>query len=197
MTNQRRPQRRSPFKQPWMLLAGLAATLALAMGVFLTAAHMEENDSFCASCHSEPESTYFQRTQTERVDLASAHHAESVRCIDCHSGPGVTGRMSALLLGATDLAKFVTGQAQQPAPLLQPIPDANCIKCHGEVAQARNFNEHFHAFLSKWQAMDASAGTCVSCHSAHTTDGSVAIGFLEKERTLTVCQHCHTVAGEG
>lgn len=178
-------------------MAGLVVTLMLATGVFFTAAHLEENDAFCASCHSEPETTYFQRTQTDRVDLASAHHAESVRCIDCHSGPGVTGRASAILLGATDLAKFVTGQAQQPAPLLQPIPDANCIKCHSDVALARSFNEHFHTFLSQWQAMDSAADTCVSCHSAHTTDGSVAIGFLEQERTLNVCQHCHSAAGAG
>jgi hypothetical protein len=178
-------------------MAGLAVALALASGAFLAAAHLEEDDAFCASCHSEPESTYFERTQTEHVDLASAHHAENVRCIDCHSGPGMTGRVGALLLGAADLAKWVAGQAAQPALLLQPIPDANCIKCHSAVAQTRKFTEHFHAFLSQWQTTDAAADTCVSCHSAHTTDGSVEIGFLERERTLNVCQHCHSAAGEG
>lgn len=165
---------------------------------YFTMAHTEERDSFCASCHSQPETTYFERSQAvTATDLASFHRAKSTRCIDCHSGPSVIGRISAMGLGATDLFAFITGTAQQPAPLKVPITDGNCLKCHADTAQTRDFNRHFHAFLSKWQAIDKSAATCVDCHSAHTTDGLANITFLQEQRTIAVCQRCHQAAGAG
>ena len=197
MPSKRRSQPKANIKLPVALMAGCGALLAVIVSVFLTAAHLEENDAFCAACHSEPERTYVARTQAEQVDLASAHHGEGVRCIDCHSGPGLTGRISAMQLGASDLLKFVTKTATQPAPLLQPIRDAHCLKCHADVPQARDFNQHFHAFLARWQKAAAGAATCVSCHTAHTTDGEVAIKFLQQQRTVQVCQDCHATAGVG
>jgi nitrate/TMAO reductase-like tetraheme cytochrome c subunit len=59
------------------------------------------HDQFCASCHTQPESIFFQRsTGALAVDLASFHTTQKTRCIDCHSGPGLFGRMQAELLGA-------------------------------------------------------------------------------------------------
>lgn len=202
MTYQRRSEKkksRSGLKGPLTFVVGFGALLVAAVGVFLTAAHMEENDAFCASCHSQPEATYVERTQAASpVDLASDHHSkEVVRCIDCHSGSGVIGRMGAMMVGANDLYLWMIGKARQPAPLIVPIADGNCLKCHADAPQTRNFNRHFHAFLSKWQAQDKNAATCVSCHTAHTTTGEVALGYLERQSTLEICQRCHAVLGEG
>jgi len=167
-------------------------------GGFMTAAHLEDSDAFCASCHSQPESTFYDRSQSATaVDLASQHHGESTKCIDCHSGPGVIGRASAIQLGAGDLIAFVTTTAKQPAPLTHPISDAACLKCHADTITTRNFNRHFHAFLPQWQALDKNAATCVDCHSAHTTDGDPSIMFLQKAHTEEVCQRCHTASGAG
>src|SRR5574341_2130323 len=121
---------------PWLIL-GL---LAVGGGIFFSAAHMEENDAFCASCHTQPESTYFNRSQAaQAVDVASFHHGQSVRCIDCHSGSGLVGRMGGMLVGAGDLLAFVTHTAQQPAPLTVPIRDENCLKCHADTPRTRQF----------------------------------------------------------
>jgi len=50
---------------------------------------------------------------TQPVDLASAHKADNTRCIDCHSGKGVTGRIRAELLGAHNALAFYTRTAVQ------------------------------------------------------------------------------------
>ncbi len=164
----------------------------------VTAMQFENRDDFCASCHSEPENTYYQREATTSTDLASFHKTQDVRCIDCHSGPGlVPGRISALTLGAKDLLAWVSGTARQPAPYTRPIDDANCLKCHQQVTQQRDFNNHFHVFLARWQAVDQNAATCVSCHQSHHTDGEAQLAFLNQNNTVSVCQSCHQTLGGG
>ena len=176
----------------WPVWAALAGMLLFAGGVFATAATLEERDGFCASCHTEPESAFYQRTQAAAVDLASKHNASwATRCIDCHAGPGVGGRLGAMALGARDLAAFVTRADQQPAALTMPIDDANCLKCHADVPTTRTFNRHFHAFLTRWQSLDPNAASCVSCHAAHTTDGETGPAFLQQQRAQQVCDSCH------
>ena len=182
----------------WIPLFAFFVVFGVSAAGYLTIARTEERDSFCASCHSQPETTYFERSQAvTATDLASFHRAKSTRCIDCHSGPTVIGRVSAMGLGATDLFAYLAGTAQQPAPLKVPITDGNCLKCHADTARTQDFNRHFHAFLSKWQAIDNSAATCVACHSAHTTDGNATISFLQEQRATAVCQRCHQAVGAG
>ncbi len=182
-----------------LVLAGVGLLIVIAAG-FLVFAKVEENDAFCASCHSQPETIYFERTQsTNAVDLASSHamlaqhqaEAVSTRCIDCHSGPGLVGRASAMSQGVHDAIRWVSGTARQPAVQTVPIADANCLQCHMEVPQAADFDSHFHRHLARWQQVDATAATCASCHTSHTTDGNAAIGFLQQQRTLTACDSCH------
>ena len=188
----------------WYLpVIALFAFAIIAAGGFLFAAHLEDSDSFCASCHTQPEATFVQRSAATAVDLASVHgslaqknaNSVSTRCIDCHSAPGLMGRVSAISLGARDAIKWVTGSAIQPAPLTVPIGDANCLHCHANTPNATSFNEHFHRFLTRWQKSDPQAATCVSCHSAHTTDGDATIAFLQQPRTVEVCQNCHRALG--
>lgn len=172
--------------------------LALASGGLLVGSALEENNVFCASCHSQPEVTYVQRTQASApVDLASWHDTKATKCIACHSGVGVPGRLSAMSVGAGDLLAWVSGRAKQPAPLTVPIADANCMKCHPDTEQTQDFNLHFHRFLPRWQAMDPKAATCVSCHSAHTTDGRTDLQYLTVSRTQAVCNACHNTLREG
>lgn len=184
---------------------GLLLTIAVGMLVFaaltyLGATQLEENDAFCASCHSEPESTYFQRTQANAaVDLASLHahlrqthpKRDNTRCIDCHAGPGFVGRTHALSIGARDAIKWFTGSAVQPAITTQPLDDANCLKCHADIPATSSFDQHFHRYLVKWQQQDAAAGHCITCHTSHTIDGNVSIGFLQQQRTRQTCDACH------
>lgn len=174
------------------------AGIVLLVGSGVEAAHLENRDSFCASCHSEPESTYVDRSvAASPIDLASFHTTKGVRCIDCHSGPGVTGRIAGLALGGRDLTHYLTGHYTQPAPLTRPITDSHCTKCHGDIAADQTFQNHFHVFLAQWQSLSKDAATCVSCHESHITDGSADVAFLNEARTTQVCQACHSFAGEG
>ena len=67
------------------------------------------------------------------VDLASVHTTYKTRCIDCHSGAGLNGRVQAELMGAHNALLFITHTDVQPAKLTQPIGDENCLKCHATV----------------------------------------------------------------
>jgi len=187
-------------RRAWWLIpvALLGAFFVLTGGGFLAAKTLEERDSFCASCHSEPEATYYQRSlAAQPSDLASYHRGKSTRCIDCHAGPGLSGRLAAMRLGAGDLLAFALHTAVQPAPLTQPIDDPHCLKCHADAVETRDMNRHFHAFLSQWQARDPKAATCVDCHQAHPTNGDPKLQFLNRQHTQDICQRCHSALGEG
>jgi len=174
--------------------------LLTAASGFAFAATKEQHDSFCSSCHTQPESTFYQRsTSGNPVDLATAHIPDNTRCIDCHSGPGITGRMKAELLGAHNALAFYTGTAVQPAKLTHRIGDENCLKCHQNTVTQTDvtINNHFHMFLTRWQAADPNAAKCVSCHAGHQTDGEAQIAFLNKSTTEQVCQSCHQALGAG
>ena len=174
----------------------LLIPLLVAGGVSAGAMQFENRDSFCASCHTEPESVYVQRESASApTDLASFHATKNTRCIDCHSGKGYPGRAAALLLGARDLVAFVSKHYAQPAPLTQPISDIHCLKCHSDLTSKRDFNNHFHVFLAQWQAQDPNAAGCVDCHESHITTGDATIAFLNQGDTRQVCNSCHAFAG--
>ncbi len=182
-----------------------AALVILAVGVLLTAggftyaASQEANDSFCSSCHTQPETTFFQRsTAASAVDLASYHTAKNTRCIDCHSGYGLTGRVSAELMGAHNALLWYTNQAVQPAKLTQAVGDDNCLKCHDTLySQQATRNNHFHVFLPRWQGVDANAAGCTTCHQGHQTNSSAQNRFLDQATVEVTCQSCHRALGEG
>ncbi len=173
----------------------IGAVLILPIAFYGTTTTLENNDAFCASCHTEPESTFFTRSQAAPVDLASAHAAKKVTCIECHSGEGVPGRIQAIGLGAGDLFAYLSGNYSKPAIVKVPVTDEHCLKCHADVTQKRDFNNHFHLFLARWQKLDPQAATCVDCHKGHDDKGSPQIRWLQEQPTIAICQACHTRIG--
>lgn len=188
--------------------------LLMAGGGFAFAATQEQNDSFCSSCHTQPESTFYQRSQAAQpVDLASYHTTQDSKCIDCHSGVGVTGRVQAELMGARNALAWYTGTAVQPAVLTTPISDANCLKCHQDVT-SRGYqpkaqiavqgvrsgrggeeggSNHWHELMARWQNTSATAGSCTSCHTGHATGGTAQNGFMNSQAVQATCDACHQV----
>ena len=189
--------------------------ILVAGGGFAFGASQESHDTFCASCHTMPETTFVQNTTAAQpVDLASYHTPQNTLCIDCHSGQGVGGRVQAELMGAVNAAKWFTGTAIQPAVLLYPIGDQNCLKCHQNVV-VRGFSpreaitvpagtnggrgndtgkqNHYHENLIRWQAASPTAGTCTSCHSGHTANASLQNGFMNAQDVQFTCTACHNV----
>ncbi|MBI3363267.1 MAG: hypothetical protein HY023_19365 [Chloroflexi bacterium] len=195
-----RERRKTESPNPnWLRPAIFVSVVAMAFfaSAGLVIAHVEDNSAFCASCHTQPESAYYQRAiATTSVDLASKHAAKNITCIECHSGPGVTGRIGGMMVGAGDLLVYESGHYRNPAVVTVAIADGNCLKCHATVTAKRDFNNHFHVFLAKWQSLDPkNAATCVECHQSHITDGVAKVAFLKEAPTVAVCQRCHAFAG--
>lgn len=215
MTQEQPSMKKKPFPVIPVIAVGVVVVILLTAGGFAFAASQESHDPFCASCHTMPESTFYANsTAAQAVDLASFHTAQNTACIDCHSGQGIFGRITAELIGARNAFKWYTGTAVQPAVLNFPIGDGNCLKCHSQVIQ-QNFSpqeqitvpganggggrgeqgraNHWHAFMAQWQAASPTAGTCVSCHSGHTTGGTAQTGFMNAQNVQDTCDACHRV----
>jgi nitrate/TMAO reductase-like tetraheme cytochrome c subunit len=75
-------------------IASIAALIIFGGIIPVTAMQFENQNSFCAPCHTEGEVTFFDRASAASpVDLASIHDIKGqARCIDCHTGPGIIGR---------------------------------------------------------------------------------------------------------
>jgi len=208
------PSKKRKFPVVPALLAAAVLFVLLTAGGFAFAASQESHDPFCGSCHTQPESTFLQRsTGSAPVDLASFHTTQQTLCIYCHSGQGVTGRVRAELMGARNALLWYTGKAVQPAVLTTPIGDENCLKCHQDVT-VRGYTpkeqitlqgvrverrggeggtNHWHELLSRWQSRASDAGTCVSCHASHVTGSDAQSGFMDAQAVQAECESCHRV----
>lgn len=190
-------------KHRWLIL--ITPLLLLAVAGTTAGVQLENRDAFCASCHTEPESTYYQRSLTLPSDLASAHafvDSAEVRCIDCHSGIGALGRAHSLAQGGWDLVRYLSGIYQQPAQTTNPIGDAGCLKCHtppggvpaSDYAVPFASSEHYHFahYLDEWAARDPDPyGTCAFCHLAHTEGTTPEMHFTPSVATSDGCNDCH------
>lgn len=186
----------------------LAATLTYT-------SELEKHNDFCASCHTEPETTNFMRFEMAlsdpATDLAAFHHAHAessvmphdpnMRCIDCHVGEGFLGRATVVTLSAYDALRFFTGTAEQPAHVVFNVQNEACLKCHeADVKKYADqpetrfiIDNHYHY---KYYQPGAPPVSCTSCHSGHNP-GSEANQFVSNKLAIPVCQACHQFEGKG
>ncbi len=141
----------------WAPLAALGLVAGVALAAGLTVSNLEERDTFCISCHTAPEVTYFDRAQSALAagepfaDLSSAHYGveSTFRCIDCHRGTsGLVHRLATLTLGARDTAIWFTGLAdpsiEKTQLVLPGLLDSACTRCHAPALLEVGFENHFH-----------------------------------------------------
>ncbi len=180
-----------------MLTVGLAVIAIGGVGVALA---LENQDAFCAACHTEPEVRYYQQSiESNPTTLAAFHTQKQTACIDCHSASGLLGRGAGLSQGAHDLASFLSGAYNRPAITTSPLGDDSCLKCHTNAVAQRSdqteaMNGHYHAFLPRWQAQDPNAGHCTTCHTAHS-QGAANLQFMNEGQVAKVCDACHVALG--
>jgi nitrate/TMAO reductase-like tetraheme cytochrome c subunit len=156
-----------------LLLIGLGVgMLLLASASFAGATMLEENNAFCASCHTAPEETYYNRVTkvlgdpgAAALDLASMHFHQtqaknqSFACISCHRGDAsLSQRIQTLALGASDILIFVSGKADltlEKTKITQPIlPNSACISCHTDtLLTVRGTATHYHNMLPQTAAL--------------------------------------------
>jgi nitrate/TMAO reductase-like tetraheme cytochrome c subunit len=80
------------MRKPHLTIIVIAIPLLAAGGIGAALA-LENQDSFCAACHTEPEYKYYQQSiQPNAATLAAHHTQKKIACIDCHSGSGTFGR---------------------------------------------------------------------------------------------------------
>jgi hypothetical protein len=96
---------------------------------------------------------------------------------------------------------YWSGSYARPAVTTNPLGDDSCTKCHDDVfarrrSGSRSMNGHYHAFLPRWQAIDANAAHCTTCHPAHP-EGAPANQYMSLDRVRQTCEDCHRVLGEG
>ncbi len=189
--------------QGWTRLAVFAGMIGLLVLIVAGSAgtayalQLENNDVFCASCHTQPESRYYQQSLDQQaVSLAAFHAQKQVRCIDCHSGGGLFGRADGLAQGTQDLLSYYSGTYHNPAITTSKLTDGSCTKCHADVVTTGDFQNHFHLLLARWQSVDPNAARCVDCHSAHPS-GNPGQQYLVVAQVQAQCEACHNVLRGG
>jgi predicted CXXCH cytochrome family protein len=187
----------------WRRIAAGGALVIAVVGIIAGtggtayAVQLENQDGFCASCHTQPETNYYQQTRVhDAASLAAFHAQKDVLCIDCHSGGGILGRVDGLSQGARDMLAYYSGHYQAPAVTTNPLGDGSCTKCHADSMNQQTFNNHFHVFLARWQSVDPSAAHCVDCHTSHPSSAS-AQQYLDAAAVRAVCNQCHNALGAG
>ena len=191
-----------------LLIVGGFIMILVSAGTVATAIHLENDDEFCATCHTEPEVSFVSRSQAETpIDLASAHalYESAVRCIDCHSGPGTQGRVDALQQGAQDLFAYISGDYTDPAVVENSLGDEPCFKCHIQPSRAKPVdinaspqiiasNSHYHLveYTEAWLGVNSNLDdTCGLCHPAHNNTTLPALGFRHMPSVNATCDACH------
>jgi hypothetical protein len=192
-------------------IAAALAAVAAPLGWWGTD-RLEENDSFCTSCHL-ASGTPLHRdnaadfTAGRAVSLAVAHAVAgndaradgAFRCIDCHGGTGFAGRARVKLLSLRDSLVYLTGRFDEPRGMAWPLRDDDCRKCHAELAKASAAAESweppaFHALAVHNRELGV---PCVGCHAAHERGGLADRNFLHPEPVRAQCARCHPEFGEG
>ncbi len=183
-------------------IAVFGGMLAVVVAIFVATGstayglNLENHDDFCASCHTQPETQYYQQSREQNsTTLAAFHASKSVRCIDCHSGGGPLGRVEGLTQGTQDLLSYYSGQYHNPAITTSKLSDDSCLKCHAEIMGRGSFDNHYHLFLSRWQSADPNAAGCVDCHRSHPA-ADASQQFLSTTQVQAICQQCHAVLRE-
>lgn len=177
-------------------IIAIIGTAVIAIGGVGIALALENQDAFCASCHTQPESAYFQRSvQARSSDLASYHTKQKTNCIDCHSGAGTLGRAQGLQQGAHDLVNYIQANYHSPAITLNPLGDASCVKCHSKIFErapgsSKAGTGHYHFYLPQWQQADSNAAHCVTCHAPHT-ESAESLKFMNQGKVGQECEKCH------
>jgi len=174
---------------------------------------IESNDKFCASCHTQPETTYYQRSiEKTSSDLATYHAKKNIDCIDCHSKPWFTGRIISQFQAFNNYLVHRAGEGKKFNKSRSLTGNENCTKCHSNSMWSTERSGHHHSpvMQQKWQAKGGPLQTCESCHNSHgktrrlpgkllLTSNNIRVTriknlpSMKKSHVLNQCQSCHKV----
>ncbi len=186
----------------WLALVGVC--LAAPAG-FVVSDRLEARNDFCSSCHLEPGVPLHQAIRRDfdaaaAASLAAAHARADVldagaprefRCIDCHGGASLTGRLRVKLLAARDAFWYVVGHFEEPQEMRWPLWDEDCAKCHPDFDESEPAEWESPGF-HQLAVHNAELGVaCVECHRSHEADGDPAAHFIAASHVRSQCARCH------
>lgn len=188
----------------------VAAALVLGPTGWLVTDALESENDFCTACHLEPGVPLHKTIRANfdarpNVNLAGLHasvgaeaepgaanaRAREFRCIDCHGGVGLVGKVRAKVLAAKDAFWYVVGHFEEPERMSSPLVEEDCRQCHPSFAPpARDAaNPAFHAL----GLHNVELGVlCVECHVTHGTGGLEDLYYLRPSHVRTQCARCHS-----
>ncbi|HEY3291820.1 MAG TPA: hypothetical protein VGK87_16930, partial [Anaerolineae bacterium] len=132
-------------------LVALFVIALIAGGIYLAlrVTNEQTKDTFCLSCHSVPEQTYFNRAGSASagavaVDLSSFHYQTMVgqggviHCIDCHQGTGSpTHRFNVLTVSTQHALKWMLGSQnntiEKGYTSAPHLANDSCLSCHAKT----------------------------------------------------------------
>jgi nitrate/TMAO reductase-like tetraheme cytochrome c subunit len=199
MTNDKHA-RRVHLSWQWILF-GVIVGLGIVIGSVVGVSYQEQDNRFCASCHTQPETEYWGRYERAVAtkfadDLASFHYRKKeVRCIDCHIGEGVDGRTQVVAMAGWNAFKHFTRLEQQPAKIILPLQNEACVKCHDAELHKAGFENHVH---NKYFDVNENPPfiRCTDCHLMHRL-GDERTRFQFRDAILPKCEYCHVQMGKG
>jgi nitrate/TMAO reductase-like tetraheme cytochrome c subunit len=203
-----KPRRR---RWPVIIALGFIVLLMLSGVGFVTASVLEEQDTFCISCHTVPEVHYYNRAYIALDnpnltvnDLATAHYVAALKenkqaftCIQCHRGDSSLGhRIATVTLGARDAAIFILGKENSVIEKTKTqegwLPNAACATCHTEILLTlKGLDNHFHTHLPQATTALGKGGTLKVPDSLKDKESDLRAIGLKPINTTLVCSDCH------
>jgi hypothetical protein len=183
----------------------VAAAIVAAPAGWMVSDALERNNDFCNACHL-PSGEALHVAVREDFDgrppttLAAGHgaahppgpegDAAAFRCIDCHGGVSLVGRLRVKTLAAKDAFWWVVGDFEEPRGMRWPLWDEDCAQCHEsfDVKADADGDPAFHDLGV--HNVELGVG-CVECHRSHERGANVDAWYLKAAVVRQQCARCH------
>ena len=189
-----------------------AAMLAASLGAagWAVSDSLEQDNDFCNACHVSKETPLHREIRRDfdarpAASLAGAHavagaaHRDdgALRCIDCHGGTSLAGRVRVKALAAKDAFFYLGGRFEEPRAMRWPLWDEDCRKCHASFAERSPESGRSPGF-HELAVHNAGLGVgCVECHRVHASGGDPDVNFLDTGAVRAQCARCHSQFAQG
>jgi hypothetical protein len=206
------PKRR---RWPLFIVVGFFAVVIFGSVGFVTATALEDHDSFCISCHTVPETTYYNNayesldTIINTPDLASQHYmlahqkGDTFACITCHRGDASLGnRVAAITLGGRDTVTWVLGR-EDPTLNKQQITEGwlannSCVNCHKDtLLTLKGISNHFHNNLPITKTLHDQGNAYIIPKDYQGDTINTEVHTVNTALTCTSCHKPHETMQDG
>lgn len=167
----------------WVYLLLFVGAAVLTVGAGTDIFHRTEMPRFCGACHE----------MDANFDTWERSQHGSIKCVDCHARPGLSGWIAAKTAGTNQLLHHFTAESIDDIGLKEKhkqIVSENCQRCH---PGARRLNER-RGLRIEHERHDKLGLQCVDCHAgniAHPAEepapGEKVAGLVD----IALCFKCH------